>query len=252
MITTERIATLTERAKKLRRETIEIALASGHTHYGASFSVVEILVALATEILTQSDKMILSKGHGCLALYPLLRELGFTPTIGAHPDRDEENGIVCTTGSLGHGLPMGVGMAFARRLTRRGGRIVVVMGDGECQEGTTWESLNLARRYALDNLTIVVDHNKLQALDSLETVMGDPALRSKFTAFGCATREVDGHDFEELLEALGAAAITRGAPQAVIAHTVKGKGISFMENDPKWHTRAMNEAELRQAMRELA
>lgn len=238
-------------ARELRKEIVKIALDSGIGHFGGSFSIVEILVALYKDTLKEKDKLILSKGHGCLGFYCMLKEKGYNPKIQAHPDLDEEQGIICTTGSLGHGLPIGVGMAFARKLKKEEGHIFVIIGDGECQEGTIWESLNLARRFELDNLTIIVDYNKLQALGSVIEIMKETNLKNKFEAFGCNTMEIKGHDFKEIFESLNSDRIKLNIPRAIIAHTIKGKGVSFMENEPKWHTRDMSDEELKKAYTEL-
>jgi len=242
---------LKKRAKILRNEIIKISSETGIGHLSGSFSVVEILVALYLERSKENDKIILSKGHGCLGLYPLLREKGFNPVVKAHPDIDEEHGIACTTGSLGHGLPIAVGMAFAKKYKKEEGHIFVILGDGECQEGTIWESLNLARKFKLDNLTIIVDYNKLQALDSVKETIGETNLKGKFESFGCNTFEIDGHDFEAILKSTAAKSIKVNLPRAIIAHTIKGKGVSFMENKAEWHTRLMNDDEMRKAYDEL-
>ena len=240
---------LKQKAKTSRKKIIDLAVETGHSHLGGSLSTVEIMVYLFDKILERKDKFILSKGHGNLCYYLSLQEKGFSPKLSGHPDIDEKNGIYCTTGSLGHGLPIGMGMAFARKFMNQEGRIYVLLGDGECQEGTTWESLLLASRFKLNNLTVIVDHNKLQALDKVENFSTKNDLQKKFEAFGFKTTEVDGHNFRDLFMVLTKNEVN--LPQAIIAHTVKGKGISFMENDPKWHTRLPNEEEIRMAKGEL-
>lgn len=242
---------LEQKAKKHRKHIINLAMKTGLSHIGGSFSAVEILISLYDEIMKKGDKFILSKGHSCLGFYLLLQEKGFSPKILGHPDIDKENGIHCTTGSLGHGLPLGVGMAFARKFLNQKGHIYVLLGDGECQEGTTWESLLLAKRFKLNNLTVIVDHNKLQALGAINNFSEDNDLKKKFDAFGFKTTEIDGHNFEELFIILDEQNIEPNLPRAIIAHTIKGKGISFMENDPKWHTRLPNEQEINKANEEL-
>jgi len=224
-------------AKQVRLETFKLAMEHKEKHIAPSLSSVDILVALYEGIIKEEDKFVLSKGHGCLSWYIVLRRKGFCPEIKGHPDRDPKNGIFCTTGSLGHGLPMAVGMAFARKYKKRGGRIFVLMGDGECQEGSVWESLNLARRYCLDNLTIIVDHNKQQALAMICDVMGQDNLKEKFKVFGCNVLDIDGHDMKQLLESLAEKNITKGKPTVIIANTIKGKGVSFMEGQPEWHAK---------------
>ena len=242
---------LKQKAKFNRKQIIELAIKTGHSHLGGSLSTVEIIVSLYNLFIKENDKFILSKGHGNLCYYLALQEKGFSPKFSGHPDIDKKNGIYCTTGSLGHGLPIGVGMAFAKKISNKEGHTYVLLGDGECQEGTTWESLLLAKRFKLDNLRIIVDHNKLQALGAINNFSGDDNLKKKFESFGFKTIEIDGHDFEEILIALDKKSIEPNFPLAIIAHTIKGKGISFMENDPKWHTRLPNEEEIIQANEEL-
>ncbi|KKK81863.1 hypothetical protein LCGC14_2809120, partial [marine sediment metagenome] len=145
--------------KEIRREILEMAMETGINHIASSLSVVEILCVLFS-IAGDNDKIILSKGHGCLGYYILLQEKGYNPPLKAHPDIDIKNGIECTTGSLGHGLPIAVGMALAKKIKKEEGNIYVLMGDGECQEGTTWESLLIAHQHKLDNLFLFVDYNR--------------------------------------------------------------------------------------------
>jgi len=216
---------------------------------GGSFSEIEILISLFDKIIKSKDKFILSKGHACYPFYLLLREKGYNPKILPHPDLDEGRGICCTTGSLGHGLPMGVGMAFARKLKNQEGIIYVLMSDGECQEGTTWESSLIASKHKLDNLIVILDHNKLQALQRIEEVLPLGNLKNKFQEFGWSVLEVDGHNFSELIFALKTKTTDR--PLMILAHTIKGKGASYMENDPKWHTRLPNKEELKISEEEL-
>jgi transketolase len=242
---------LEKKAKKLRKDILELALEYKDGHIAPAFSVVEILAVLYNEILNKDDKIILSKGHGCLSLYASLMDKGLNPKISGHPDVDVKQGIHCTTGSLGHGLPIGVGMAFARKFKKEKGHIFVIMGDGECQEGTIWESLNLARKYRLDNLTIIIDYNKLQALTTIKEVMSETNLRAKFEAFGCQVMEINGHNFNELLDNLSTTKIKKNIPRVVIADTIKGKGLSFMENKPEWHSRIPQGKLLEQAYEEL-
>jgi len=246
----EEINQFKEKAKKLRKDVLDLALETeGDGHVGGSFSEIEILVSLYKKILKENDKFILSKGHACYPLYILLREKGCNPKISGHPDIDEKNGICCTTGSLGHGLPIGVGMALARKLLNKKGRIYVLMGDGEIQEGTTWESSLIAIHHKLDNLVVIIDHNKLQALEPLANIVSYGNLKNKFKEIGYNVSEVDGHSFPEIIQTLQEE--NQGAPRAIIAHTVKGKGVSFMENDPKWHGRKVILDEVKEAYKEL-
>lgn len=238
-------------AKKIRKNILDKAINYNDGHIAPSYSTVEILTCLYEYIIDKEDKFILSKGHGCLALYAILEHKGFYPKYSGHPDIDEKNGIFCTTGSLGHGLPIAVGMAVARKYMKKNGHIFVMLGDGECQEGTTWESLNLAKHYKLDNLTIIIDNNKFQALDSIKKIISENNLAEKFRVFGCNTYEIEGHDFNKILECLSTTAIKKDVPRAIIANTVKGKGLSFMEGKPEWHSRIPEGELLKRACEEL-
>lgn len=240
---------LEERAKRLRKEVIDLTTQFGDAHFGGEFSEIEILVSLFRRILKPEDKFILSKGHACHPLYVLLKEKGYFPKIAGHPDLDLENGISCTTGSLGHGLPMGIGMALARKKIHKAGRIYVLMGDGECQEGTTWESALIAHHHQLNNLVAIIDRNDLQALDDTKKILDLGNLEEKFRVFGWDSATINGHSFKELIPYLEKAPYLK--PVALIANTIKGKGISFMENDPKWHARDLSNEERERAYGEL-
>jgi len=234
---------------EIRRKTLDLAVEQCNGHIASAFSMVEILIALYDEVLTSDDKFILSKGHGCLSFYVVLREKGFNPTISGHPDIDVANGIECTTGSLGHGLPVGVGMALAKKLKGEKGTIYVLMGDGECQEGTTWESLLIASHHKLNNLVVIVDQNRLQALDRVEDILSLGELFKKFHSFGCYLTQCDGHNIDDIKKSFDAR--YESCPKVVIAHTVKGKGVSFMEDRAEWHNRSPNKKQLKQAYEEL-
>ena len=238
-------------AKEIRRKIFEMAMETGINHIASSLSVVEILHTLFS-ITGEDDKIILSKGHGCLGYYILLREKGYNPPLKAHPDIDVENGIECTTGSLGHGLPIAVGMALAKKIKKEEGNIYVLMGDGECQEGTTWESLLIAHQHKLDNLFLFVDYNRMQALGNIDDIVSLSSLEDKFKAFGCYVAGVYGHNALEIKEALESVSLRGGGRvQVVVAYTTKGKGISFMENCAKFHARLPDEKELAIARKEL-
>lgn len=251
----EIINKLKEKSKKLRKETLKLIYSEKEGHLGSSFSIIEILVSLYgakpfyNGILKKEDKFILSKGHGCVPYYLLLRERGYSPKIFSHPEIDLENGISCTTGSLGHGFPIGVGMAFAKKMKNEKGRIYVLMGDGECQEGTTWESLLQVSQHNLDNLTVIIDYNKLQILDKVENILSIKYLPKIFKAYRWKVDEINGHDYNEIIPTLNYENIKR--PQVIIAHTTKGKGVSFMENEKKWHGNIPNKKELKLALEEL-
>lgn len=240
---------LKELSKKVRKEIFAMALETGEGHIAPAYSCVDIIVALYETVLNPEDKFILSKGHACFAQYCILRMKGLNPTIRGHPDIEESQGIACTTGSLGHGLPLAVGMALARKIQNKPGKIYVLMGDGECQEGTIWESMNLARKFNLDNLVIIIDNNGLQALEDIEAIFPNENLREKFVAFGAEVSEVDGHDFSELTKP--GLWVSYLYPLVVIAHTIKGKGLSFAEGKPEWHNKIPAGEQLNKAKEEL-
>ncbi len=239
---------LKEKAKKLRRDTLKLCKETNDAHLGGYFSEIEILISLYDDVLKENDKFILSKGHASYPLYILLRERGYDPKITSHPDIDEKNGICCTTGSLGHGLPIAVGMALARKIQNKGGKIYVLLGDCECYEGTLWESSNIARHFKLDNLVLIIDCNKLGALDKIDDILGFGDLEKTFEAFGYDVCRINGHDFQEIIPALKKNSC--GKPRVIIADTIKGKGVSFMKHT-KWHARMPTEEEFEIAYGEL-
>lgn len=254
-------------ARRLRRTVLDAVHARGGGHIGGMLSLVEILTALYYDWLRldggdDRDRCLLSKGHCALLLYQVLAERGLLPaaelehavTTGselcAHPEYRPEWGIEATAGSLGHGLALGSGIAYA--LARRGSpaRTVVILGDGECQEGSVWEAALFAARHRLGNLLAVVDHNGLQAIAPVSDVVSWTSPAALWSACGWRTIEVDGHDPAALCAAF--AGVAPGTPPlAVIARTVKGKGVSFMEDAPLWHYRAPDAAEYARACREL-
>jgi len=235
--------------------------------------VLEIVATLYLSVLRvdprnpgwkERDRFILSKGHGCLAQYVVLAERGFFSydaingftkpgsVLGGHPDL-KIPGVEAATGSLGHGLSIGVGMALAGKLDGASYRTFVVLSDGECQEGSVWEAMMFSAHRGLDNLIVVVDHNKFQSLGPVAEIMSSPtSLAEKWRVFGWEVVEADGHDVTALARVLSNVPFTLGHPSVVIAHTVKGKGVSFMEQNPVWHYRVPNTEELDQALRELA
>ena len=242
---------LVSKAKKLRQDTFNAFIKHGEAHLGGSFSMIDVLIALYEVVLKQDDKFILSKAHASFPLCLLLKEKGFDPPLTTHLEIDPENGIHCTTGSLGHGLPIAVGMAMGRKRLKRPGKIYVMISDGECQEGTTWESLLIGARHGLDNLVVVVDYNKIQALTTLDEGLPLHDLTAKFKAFNWDCCEIhEGHSFEELIPGLQETNV-KGMPRAVIVHTIKGKGIKAFENDPAWHARKVKGDELEIGKREL-
>ena len=239
------------KAKKLRQDTFNAFIEHGEAHLGGSFSIIEMLIALYEIILKQDDKFILSKAHASFPLCILLKEKGFDTELTTHLEINQNNGIHCTTGSLGHGLPIGTGMAMARKRQSSPGKIYVMISDGECQEGTTWESLLIGAKHNLDNLVILVDYNKIQALSTLEEALPLDNLVAKFKAFNWACSEVnDGHSFEELISVVQEVN-KEEKPRAIIVNTIKGKGVKAFENDPVWHARKLKGEELEIGKREL-
>mgnify|MGYP000244607566 CR=1 FL=1 len=242
---------LIEKARKLRQDTFKAFIEHGEAHLGGSFSMIEMLLALYEVVLKEEDKFILSKAHASFPYCLLLREKGYNLPITTHLEINPENGIYCTTGSLGHGLPLGTGMALGRKLQKKPGNVYVMMSDGECQEGTTWESLLIATKHCLDNLVVLIDYNKIQALTTLEDALPLDNLSAKFKAFNWDCAEVnDGHSFEELLPVLQESN-AEGKPRVIIVHTTKGKGIKPFENDPAWHARKVKGEELEIGKKEL-
>jgi transketolase len=246
---------LDERSKFLRRLIVRGLEGGGRGHVGSSMSLVEILRVLYDDVLSYRpreprwpgrDRMILSKGHGCLALYAILADKGFIPLaaldsfchrdsiLGGHPEA-KVPGVEASTGSLGHGLSYGVGMALAQRIRRGDSRVFVLMGDGEINEGSVWEAALCAGKHKLTNLTALIDYNKIQSAGFTREIQDLEPLVDKWRAFGFATAEVDGHDVAALRSLLRRVPLQLDRPSAIICHTVKGKGISFAENDPNWH-----------------
>ena len=242
---------LITKAQELRQQTFQAFVERGEAHLGGSFSIIEMLMALYEIVLQEEDKFILSKAHASFPLCLLLREKGFHPKLGTHLELDPANGIHCTTGSLGHGLPISTGMAMARKRLGRPGRIYVMISDGECQEGTTWESLLIGAKHELDNLIVLVDYNKVQALTTLNEGLPLESLSAKFRAFNWECEEViDGHSFDQLVPALKKPS-SLSKPRVLIVHTIKGRGIKAFENDPVWHARKIKGEDFQIGRREL-
>jgi transketolase len=209
------------------------------------------------------DRFVMSKGHGCMSYYAVLAERGYFPralletysknggTLAEHPSPVGVPGIEIATGSLGHGLPVAAGAALARQLDRRAGRTFVLVSDGECNEGSLWEAAMFAAGRKLEALTVIVDYNKLQAMGRSDEVTALAPLAEKWRAFGWSTREIDGHDMPAIVSALDALPFESGRPSAIVAHTVKGKGVSFMEDDLEWHYRPPSDDDLRRALAEI-
>jgi len=242
---------LVVKAKKLRQDTFSAFVEHGEAHLGGSFSMIEMLIALYEAVLKEDDKFILSKAHASFPLCLILKEKGYKPQLTTHLEIDPENGIHCTAGSLGHGMPIATGMALARKRLNMQGKIYVMISDGECQEGTTWESLLIGAKHCLDNLVVLVDYNKIQALATLDEALPLDNLPAKFTSFNWDCAEVnDGHSFEEILPVLQQSNI-EGKPRVIIVHTTKTKGIKPFENDPAWHARKLKGEDLEIGKKEL-
>jgi transketolase len=246
---------LNERSKQVRRDLYKLSKANGGYHYGGTFSTIEILTTLYDKVLTSEDRFILSKGHACWGLYVLLREKGLRPTLEGHPHLDVANGIHWTTGSEGHGLPAGLGMAFAKKKLKKPGRVFVLMGDGECQEGTTWESLLLAGKHKLNNLIVIVDNNKIQGSGLVDDILpinhiGDVAHLCHWDSTYC-----DGHNvqvLETIFNNMYSPRLSNNKPVMIVANTVKGKGVDFMEGKPEWHSKWPNAAEEAEILKQLS
>jgi transketolase len=242
---------LVDKALKLRQDTFNAFIEHGEAHLGGSFSMIEMLLALHEEVLTTEDKFILSKAHSSFPYCIYLRDNGLNPKLSTHLEIDPENNIHCTTGSLGHGLPISLGMALARKIQKKKGNIYVMISDGECQEGTTWESLLIAAKHKLDNLIVMIDYNKIQALSSLEDGLPLDDLSAKFKAFNWHTIEIkDGHSFNEIVPLLKQENLSL-KPCVFIFNTIKGKGIKAFEADPAWHARKIKGKEMEIGKKEL-
>lgn len=265
---------LKEKADYIRKDLIENAIKNGAGHIAPSLSCVDILVVLYYEILNiqslsnwnERDRFILSKGHGCYGLYSILADIGLIPKeewinfyngscLTGCVERHEEFGLEASCGSLGHGLPIAVGMAFGAKLQSKKFRIYCMVGDGEMQEGTNWEAIQFAVKHKLSNLTVIIDNNALQAMDFTENIMGfkdaDKNFLKKMTAFGLEAQICDGHDIESLISVLKNWVKNQEntAPQVLIANTVKGYGLLCMENIPKFHFRMPTPEELKMGNR---
>ena len=269
------IKELEKKAKWVRQQVFEMCLIAGTGHIAPALSCTEILVALYhggflrvnpdKPSWEDRDRFILSKGQGCAALYAVLADLGFIPItelqtytsvgsrLGGHAESNIP-GIEASTGSLGHGLPMSVGMALAAKMDGKDYLCVTLLGDGECQEGSVWEAAMFAGHHHLDNLIVIVDRNMLQSIDFTEAAVALEPFSKKWEAFNWDVHIINGHSFSQILTALIRLRSERtGKPKAVIAKTIKGKGISYMENKPIWHYRVPDsQEEIAQARKELA
>jgi len=262
-----------EIAKEVRKEILNMIYRTKSPHIGSSFSIVEILVALYFKCLTISpdrtqdksrDRFILSKGHGCPALYATLAHRGFFNknllrgfavdggTLEQHQTRDVLRGIEVSTGSLGHGLSIGVGMAIAGKHEKYDYRVFALLSDGETNEGSVWEAAMFASHHKLDNLIAIIDYNKFQASGRTCEVVDLEPFAKKWRSFGWEVQEIDGHNFEQIISASEIIPFRQKKPSAIIAHTIKGKGISFMEDKLLWHYRCPDQEEYERALQELS
>ncbi len=248
-----------------KRKILEVSTISGEGHISTAFSILDILWVLYDQILNvtpdkitdpERDRFVLSKGHSSIGLYVILAEKGFITketldtfakfdsSLGGHPDRTKIPGVETSTGSLGHGLPMAVGLALGMKIRKQRSRVFTIIGDGECNEGTVWESALLSAHHKLNNLYCIVDYNHS---NDRSLVLGD--IRKKFESFNWHTIEIDGHNHEEIFKALSYKSTDK--PIVIIANTVKGKGVKSMEHNPEWHHKSPNPEELEALIKEL-
>ncbi|MGQ9675930.1 MAG: transketolase [Chloroflexota bacterium] len=265
----ERLAAM---AASMRRAMVEMLAKAGGGHIGGSMSVIDILVLLYGAVMRVNpaqpnwpdrDRLVLSKGHACAALCPVLASCGFFPSelldtfnkldspFGMHPDMHKIPGCDMSTGSLGHGLAIGLGMALAGRADSKDYRVYVILGDGECSEGSVWEAAAVAAHYRVGNLVAIVDRNRVSLDGNTDDLMSLEPFADRWRSFGWNAIEVDGHDFRQLYSAIQSANDVSSRPTVVIAHTIKGKGISFMEGKHEYHYASLAGAELEKARIEV-
>ena len=261
-----------ERARRIRRTSLRMVHQARMGHPGGDLSCADILAVLYFHVLRlqpesprdpNRDRFVLSKGHASAALYAALAERGFFPAqeldtymqplsqLNGHPDRNKVAGVEANTGPLGHGLPIAVGMAVAAKLDDASWRTFVLTGDGELQEGSNWEAIMTAAHLRLDNLTVIVDRNRLQQGDATEKTVALEPLAERWRAFGWAVVDVDGHDIDALIQIFDHLPAESGRPTCVIARTNKGRGVSFIEDRVEWHHRVPTDEELAAALLEL-
>jgi transketolase len=261
-----------ELARRIRLHALRMTSRGGSSHIGSVLSMADLVAVLYGRVLRvdpehprwpKRDRFILSKGHAGAGVYAALSERGFFPVerldghyqdgsdFSGHVSHRNIPGVELSTGSLGHGLPVGTGMAYAGKLDAAAHRVVVLLSDGECDEGSNWEAILFAAHHRLDNLVVVVDYNKIQSLRAVPDTIGLEPFADKWRAFGWGVREVDGHDHEQIAKAFDDLPAQANAPTCIIAHTVKGKGVSFMEHSVLWHYRTAKGEEYEAARREL-
>lgn len=259
---TQKIRQLQTLSQKARQIMVDSLICAGCGHPGGAFSSIDIITTLYFAVMKidpkrplwqERDRFILSKGHSSVALYAVLCLRGFlkreelktfrqdNSLLSGHPDMHKVPGVEMSTGSLGHGLSVGIGLAMAAKIDKKNYRVFVLMGDGETQEGSIWEAAMFAHHYKLDNLVGIVDRNMIQIDGFTEETMSLEPYKAKWEAFGWIVREIDGHDFSQIVQTLNKAPFKANKPSLVIAKTIKGKGISFMENNPQWHGKALKD-----------
>lgn len=246
--------------KNIRTNILNLTYKAKSSHIGSCLSIVEILAVLYGKILKKKDRFILSKGHAALALYctlfenkfislKILNSFGSNKTILMNHVSHKVKGVEFSTGSLGHGLPVAVGKALKFKINKENNKVFVLISDGELNEGTTWESLLFASHHKLENLTIIIDYNKIQSMDFINKIINIEPLKSKLQSFGCNVHQVNGHDTSLINRIL--VKKNKNKPKIIIAHTIKGKGISFMENNNLWHYKNPNQKELILGLKEI-
>lgn len=259
-------------AKNIRMNVLEMVIRGKSGHIGSSFSIADILAVLYGSVLAinpkkptdpNRDRFILSKGHAAASIYAALALKGFFPEklllgyyqnggkLPGHVTHKWAAGVEASSGALGHGLPLGCGMAYAGKADKKNYRVFVALSDGECDEGTIWEAALFAAHHKLDNLVVIVDYNKIQSLTWVKDTIGLEPFRDKWEAFGWTVREVDGHNHLEMEKVLSRIPAKKGKPTCIIAHTTKGAGVSFMEDNNLWHYRTPDEKEAENARKEL-
>ena len=266
------IQELEKKARKVREDIIDEVYYAQSGHPGGSLSIADILTVLYFREMNVNpekpnwedrDRLVLSKGHCSPALYSCLANRGFFPIedlktfrninshLQGHPDKNKVPGVDMTTGSLGQGLSAANGMAIAGKMNKKSYRVYCILGDGEIEEGQIWEAVMAANKYKLDNLCVIVDNNNLQIDGTIEEVMSSYPIDEKFKSFGFQVINIDGHDIEEIIKAFEVAKNVKGRPTCIIAKTIKGKGITFMENQVGWQGKVPNQEQYEQAMKEL-
>ena len=260
-----------ELAYRIRRHCVEMTGRANASHIGSSLSMADLLAVLYAKVLRfhpdapaweDRDRFILSKGHGCAALYSVLAECGYFPI--KELDTYYQNGspfaghtmhnipgVELSAGSLGHGLPVSAGIALSAKRGGKSYRVFCMMSDGECDEGSVWEAALFAPHHKLDNLVVMIDHNKIQSLGRVEEVINLAPFADKWRSFGWGVREIDGHDLDAIERAFAELPFSPGKPSCIVAHTVKGKGVSYMEDKLLWHYRAPRGQDLEVAIAEL-